>query len=218
MRTLSIYITLLLAVTLAACNHDVFVEPALPENPDPGPDKPEEPDEPTGELILESGEYDLATLASDPADVYTFESKSTFFNHDSEGRMTILYDNYNASLIRISNSTYYVTPWATEQIDIPVPGLDAEGTPGFYGAQIPFKFGTTVLPYQFKKGEKESMLLPADTKVTATVTTLRRAVTVKGKIVYIDTNIPSYPQESEIEVTVMQPIDIIVEWSDIEPI
>ena len=185
------------------------------------PDNPDDPDDPydAGVFMLSSLEYVESTLTLAPdEDGYT--TRTTFINNGPDViNATILFDNYNGSIVRISNSSYYVIPWAPaeEQPCVPVPGLDSEGNPGFYGQEVPFTFGKFVLPYQYMEGHTESFSLPGYSKVTAEVEITRRCVEAKADIKYYLTKFPDSFDNGWVVVSVQVPVKIQVEWSEVTP-
>ncbi len=201
---------------LVGCNHYVFVDRPEPEeppvvNPDPDPDM-------TDSLVLKTLVYNKASLTLTD-ETWTQEAVITFENHSSSTGVKVLYDNYNSSIVRIFNNTYYVIPWAKKgQPDIDVPGLDSIGVPGFYGTKIPFAFGTSVIPRQFMPGHSESFDLPSDSKVTATVSITYRVVRAHADIEYFMSSYPDSSDSGWIDVRVDVPVDIEVEWSEIIPL
>lgn len=204
-------------ILLAACNDEIFIDRPKPEVPPAEePDISSEP-EFTDSLILVSLVYDKESLILDDEEM-VLDAKTTFVNHTPSENMTILYDNYNYSIVRISNTTYYVTPWATsERLYIEVPGLDSKGVPGFYGTEIPFAFGTTIIPRQYMAGETAEHDVPIHHQITATVYTTYKSVVAKAAIKYYSSSYPSIIEDGEVKVTVSVPVDIYVEWSEITP-
>ncbi len=217
MKQLLLTYIVILGVLFTACNDMVFVqrpEPEEPpvEEPDPGAE-PEFEDS----LMLKSLVYDKSTLRLEDEEII-LDATSTFSNHTESWGVTVLYDNYNKSIVTITNSTYYVTPWAKNQDKhIEVPGLDSDGVPGFYGTEIPFSFGTTVIPRQYMAGHMETFDLPPHCKVSATIYTTFRSVTAKADIEYFMTSFPSSIENGWVKVTVWVPVDIRVEWSEVTP-
>lgn len=217
MKKILLFLISILGITLVACNDEVFLrhpEPTEPESPEPEP-----PDEPefTDSLRLISLTYDPTTL-EEGHELWTTESKTTFFNHDSEGDMTVLFDNYNHSIIRVFNSTYYAVPWAKSEPIIEIPSFNSELVPGFYGVEMPFAFGSSTVKSQFLAGHQESIHLPADTKVTAIVFTTRKMVMAKADIEYTRIEEPYYKASGWVNVVVWQPVDMRLEWGEITPI
>ncbi len=206
-------------ILLAACNDNVFIDRPNPEMPpadEPNLDPDPEP-EITDSLILVSLIYDKESLTLDSEEM-VLDAKTTFVNHTSSEDMTILYDNYNSSIVMISNNTYYVTPWAkSDRPSIEVPGLDSEGIPGFYGTEIPFAFGTTIIPRQYMAGEKAHHDVPTHHQITATVYTTYKSVFAKAVIKYYSSDYPTIIEDGWVDVTVAVPVDIRVEWSEITP-
>ncbi|MDE5608325.1 MAG: hypothetical protein K2I64_05275 [Muribaculaceae bacterium] len=204
---------------LTACNDEVFVSIRPEEKPDPVP--PEENPEPvfSDSLVLSALEYiDYTTVLTD--EIWELEGVTNFYNHDSQGTMYILLDNYNSTLVSISNSTYYVTPWAKEDqplIDIPCLDLATE-TLYMRHDFIPFKFGITSVRGELRGGEKDSLTIPANTMVRATVHITRRKITASANITYYNTEYPTQSEMGWVNVVVWQPVDIRVVWSDVLPI
>ena len=209
---------ILLCPVLTACNEDVFIDrPEIEEPPVEKPDPDPEPKpEITDSLHLNSLIYDKSSVTLHE-DEYVSEATTIFTNYTQSSGVSILYDNYNYSLVRISNSTYYVIPWAKEQPDVEVPGLDSEGIPGLYGTMIPFAFGVTRIPQQYMPGHIERFDLPPNSKVKATVYTTHRLVTAVANINYYISPYSESLTDGSVNVSVSIPVDIRVEWSEILP-
>ncbi|MDE6371492.1 MAG: hypothetical protein K2K92_08400 [Duncaniella sp.] len=209
---------LLLGTVVASCNDEVFVRrPVAEVPPDVEPDTAD-PGESTDSMILVSASYNDWPLEVKPEDL-VLDAETHFENHTSSSGVGILFDNYNSTLVRISNSTYYVVPWARcGQPSIEIPGLDKEGIPGFYGAEIPFAFGLSVLPHQYMPGHIEHFDLPPHSEVTARICTTRRVVTGRADIIYYNTGFPNSLEKGWVDVQVSVPVDIRVEWSEIKPL
>lgn len=209
---------LFFGIILTSCNNDVFVprpEEVIPpeENPDSDP-KPEI----TDSLILKSLTYIDGTLQVNSSLEDVRESKTTFINNgDKIIKVTILFDNYNHSIVKISNSTYYVLSWKEIQPEIEIPGFDARGVPGFYGTKIPFKFGTTSVRCQFLPGHTEQFDLPPFSKVTAMVSTRRKVVTAKAEIIYSHSDYPNSLQTGWADVSVSVPVEMTLSWGEVIP-
>lgn len=204
-------------ILLAACNDEVFIDRPKPEKPPVDEPTIDSKPEFTDSLLLVSLVYDKESLILD-SDEMVLDAKTTFVNHTTSEKMTVLYDNYNYSIVRIWNSTYYVTPWSTsERLSIEVPGLDSEGVPGFYGTEIPFAFGTTIIPRQYMAGERAEHDVPIHHQITATIYTTYKSVVAKAAIKYYSSDHPSIIEDGEVKVMVSVPVDIRVEWSEITP-
>lgn len=209
---------LLLVMALTSCNDEVFVRRPVAEMPPDAEPDPDDPAESTDSLMLVSASYNEWPLEVKP-EYMVLDAETHFENHTSSSGVGILFDNYNSTLIRISNSTYYVTPWARSgQPSIGIPGLDKEGNPGFYGAEIPFAFGLTVLPHQYMPGHVEYFDLPPHSKVSAKIYTTRSMVTAKADIVYYITGFPNSLEKGWVDVQVSVPVDIRVEWGEVKPL
>ena len=169
---------------LGACNNDVFVPrpsdtPDIVE-PDPDPDPEPESDD---SLRVVGFKYNDASLKVSE-NILTYQAETTFINNTNYRGATILFDNYNNSVVRISSNTYWVLPWVTEpEYMIDIPGIK-DGIPGFYGEKAPFKIGSFAIPYQYMPGHKEYFDLPPHSKVTAVVTYNRRRVRATGILTY----------------------------------
>lgn len=204
---------------LMSCNDDVFVPRSgevIPpeEEPEPEP-KPQLKDS----LILKSLVYQKDSFEIDSSLEKVWQHTTTWYNRgDKPQTGYLLYNNYNNSIIRISNHTYYVISWKTEQPEIEIPGINADGVPGLYGVKIPFKFGSTTIRGQYMPGHEESLELPPFSSVTATIYVLRKVVKAKADITYGVFGYPDSKDTNWVEVSVSQPVDIKVEWSDITPI
>lgn len=206
---------LLLSVAMASCNDEVFV-PRPPEvippeeNPEPEPEN-------TDSLVLLSLTYNIGTLKVEPVGETVRE---TIFNNNGDKpiEVHVLYDNYNNSLVRISNSTYYVIPWKKEQPYIQIPGIDSFGLPHFDDTEIPFKFGITSVPGQFMSGHTESFVLPPHSKIKTYIYVNRKVVTAKADILYYISDFPDSLSENWVDVSVSIPVEIRVEWGKIMPI
>ena len=204
-------------ILLTACNEEVFIDRPKPENPPADEPTIDSKPEFTDSLILVSLVYDKESLTLDSEEM-VLDAKTTFVNHTPYENMTILYDNYNSSIVRISHTTYYVCPWATsERLPIEVPGLDSEGVPAFYGTVISFAFGTTIIPRQYMAGERAEHDVPIHHQITATVYTTYKTVIAKATIKYYSSSYPSIIEDGWVKVTVSVPVDIRVEWSEITP-
>lgn len=209
---------IMIGALFTACNHEVFVE--RPEVEEPPVDNPEPDPDPeiADSLILKSFIYDESSLTL-ASELRVQEAISSFENHTASRGVSVLYNNYNSSIVYISNSTYYAIPWAkTGQPDIEVPGLDSEGVPGFYGTVIPFAFGSTVVPRQYMADHREDFDLPPYSKVTATIYTTYRVVTASADIEFFIASLPSYLDDGRVTVRVAVPVDIKVKWSEITPV
>lgn len=220
MKYFLIYISILGGLLITSCNDDVFVRRPEPEKPieKPDPEPGPGPDEEfTDSFMLKSIDYQMSTLSIQPEPL-VLQSQSNFINYTSNTGVSILFDNYNSTWVKIYNSTYYVLPWAKEQPLIEVPGINADGEAGFFGTKIPFAFGNTYIPAQYMAGHIERFDLPPNSKVTATVTVTRRIVEVRGDISYY---IDNYPDPSIVknwaQVVVTVPVDISVEWGEVTP-
>lgn len=206
---------LLLSVAMASCNDEVFVSrppEVIPpeENPEPEPENKDS-------LVLQSLTYGIGTLNVEPVGESISE---TIFNNncDKPIKVYVLYDNYNNSLVRISNSTYYVIPWKKEQPNIQIPGIGSYGLPYFDDTEIPFKFGITSVPRQYMPGHTESFELPPSTMIRAYIYVNRKVVTAKADIVYYISDFPDSLSENWVDVSVLVPVEIRVEWGKIMPI
>ncbi len=206
---------------LAGCNDDVFVK-LPPQGDEPG-SQPTPPDEPEpfypDSLILTAFDYFENSIELTD-ELWEQDAVTHFYNHDSEGTMTVLFDNYNSTLVSISNSTYYVTPWAKEdQMYIDIPCLDiATDEVTIRPHFMPFKFGITSVKGQLMPGGTSSLTIPGNTQVKATVYTTRRKIAAKAQIAYYNTAYPNTTETGWANVIVWQPVDIRVEWSDVQPI
>lgn len=206
---------LLLSVAMVSCNDEVFVSrpsEVIPpvENPEPEPENKDS-------LMLRSLTYNIGTLNVEPVGETVRET--TFNNNgDKPIEVWVLYDNCNNSLVRISNTTYYVIPWKKEQPYIQIPGLDSFGLPHFGDTEIPFKFGITSVPCQFMSGHTESFVLPPYSKIKAYIYVKRKVVTAKADIVYYISDYPDSLSENWVDVSVSVPVEIRVEWGKIMPI
>lgn len=214
---LIIYIFALCAL-LMSCNEDVFVprpgEVVPPEEPEPEP-KPQLKDS----LILRSLVYQKDSFEIDSSLEKVWEHQTTWYNRgDKPVTGHLLFDNYNNSIIRISNHTSYAISWKKEQPEIEVPGINAEGSTGLYGVKIPFKFGSTTVRSQYMPGHEETLELPPYSSVTAKIYVLRKVVKAKADIIYGIFDYPDSKDTNWVEVSVSQPVDIKVEWGDIMPI
>lgn len=210
-----------LGMVTAGCNDEVFVRHPEVGKPDrPGPEPPDEPEpECADSLMLTAFDYfDGSIEVTD--ELWEQEGITNFYNHDSEGKMTVLFDNHNSTIVSIINSTYYVTPWATEhQMLIDIPRYDtATGSVTLLDEFMPFKFGITSVRGQLMAGHTESITLPADTKVRAVVYTTRRKITAKAQIAYFNTATPDRTETGWVNVAVWQPVEIRLEWGEITPI
>ncbi|MBD5356763.1 MAG: hypothetical protein HDR88_07145 [Bacteroides sp.] len=211
---------IILPLLFAACNDDIFVKRQNPEQPpieEPSIDSEPKP-EVTDSLILTSFVYDKESLTIvDDAEVI-LDAKTTFVNHTSSKGVWILYDNYNHSIVQIHNNTYYVTPWAKSDMPyVEVPGIDSDGNPGFYGTEIQFAFGTTIIPRQYMAGYKEYFDLPPHSQVSATIYTTYHSVVANADIKYYSSSYPTLIEDGWVTVKVTVPVDIHVEWSEITP-
>ena len=207
-----------LIMFLGACNNDVFVPrpsdtPDIVE-PDPDPDPEPESDD---SLRVVGFKYDDASLKVSE-NILTYQAETTFINNTNYRGATILFDNYNNSVVRISSNTYWVLPWVTEpEYMIDIPGIK-DGIPGFYGEKAPFKIGSFAIPYQYMPGHKEYFDLPPHSKVTAVVTYNRRRVRATGILTYEMIEFPETSRDSaQIQVDVEFPVYISVEWGEIKP-
>ncbi len=215
MKVKLITYALLLFVAMVSCNDEVFVSrPAevIPpeENPDPEPEK-------TDSLELLSLTYDIASLHVEP--IGEMVRETIFRNNGGKSiEVNILYDNYNNSLVKITNSTYYVIPWKKEQPDIQIPCIDSFGFPHFDDTEIPFKFGITSVPHQFMVGHMESYEIPPYSKVSAQIYVKRKVITAKADIIYYISGFPDSLSYNWVDVSVSVPVGIRVEWSDVSPI
>ena len=223
MKKLPYIIILLLTGVMTACNDEVFVSRPpveIPDNSD-DPDDPDTPDDPydAGVFMLASIKYNESSLTLGPYE-QSFTTGTTFINNGPKAiDVTVLFDNYNGSIVQISNTTYYAIPWAPadEQPCVPIPGLDSDGNPGFYGQEIPFAFGKSILPYQYMAGHTESFSLPAYSKVKADVTVTRCCMEAKADIKYYMSNFPESLDNGWVVVSVQVPVKIQVEWSEVTP-
>lgn len=217
-----IAILLIIALGLAAygCNRDVFVDSPEPgwSEPAPTPDPGPEP-EPvfTDSLVLTDFSYIDGTLEVLP-ETWVQDATTTFRNYTPSPGVAILMDNYNKALVRVSNSTYYVFPWARLQPEITLPGLDSDGVPGFYGDKMPFAFGFSNIHTSLRAGEREEFPLPSNAQVTVVVYTTYRTVKAKADIGYFNTYTPSSVESGWVDVTVAVPVDITAEWGEIIPL
>ncbi|MBD5214079.1 MAG: hypothetical protein HDS75_04560 [Bacteroidales bacterium] len=214
-----ILLTLTIFGSIAACNDEVFV--TLHPEETPGTTPPDDQPEPefTDSLVLRSLEYIPDSIHLDD-EIWVQKGVTRFYNHDSQGTMYVLLDNHNSTLVSINNTTYYVTPWAKEsQPLISIPYLDpASETISLRPDFMPFKFGITSVSGQLRGGETDSLTIPANTMVQATVYTTRRRITAKADIAYFFTDFQQQTETGWVVVTVWQPIDIRVEWSSVLPI
>lgn len=217
MKTYIYIIGLAMAFTVASCNDEVFVE--RPKDTPPSTEEPDDPDTPemTDSLMLKSFRYLENTLElGENESVY--EVTTTIKNFTDSRDIQLSYDRYNNAIVRIYNNTYYVTPWAKSgQPEVEVPGLDADGVPGFYGTKIPFAFGRTIIPGQYKQGEIIHFDLPKNHQVTATAYVTRKAVRAKADIEYNSIEYRNSIMDGWVEVQVEIPVDITIEWSEVTP-
>ncbi len=206
-------------ILCAACNDEVFVKRPGAEVPEPEePTTPPEKPDPvfTDSMKIQSFWYRDEPLTVDP-DEWVIEGVTHFTNYTASSGVAVIFDNYNSSFVQISNNTYYVYPWAKEQITIPLPGLNEDGVPGFYGSEMVFSPGFSVLPKQFRAGHIERFDLPANSKVTATVYTVRKTVKAVADCKYYNTEFPSSIEDGFWNVSVSVPVKIYVEWSEVTP-
>lgn len=215
-----IQILIMVSVFVTSCNDEVFVtrqEPQLPPDEQPEPEPPG--DESTDRLILRSLDYIQSTLGVSPNDVTT-QSKTNFVNNTSSAiTVSIFYDQYNKSYLTIENSTHYVIPWSDDQPLIEIPGLNSEGVAGFYGVEVPFKFGKSIVPAQYMPGYEDLLELPPYSQVSATVSVTRQAVIATADIKYYINNYPDSADDTGwVSVKVEVPVDINVEWGDVTEI
>lgn len=214
-------IVALMGCVFVSCNDEVFVK--APDIVDPNPEPEPEPDpDPEPDindfLMLQSITYDESSIKL-VEDVINSSTRVTYKFNGTGGNATILYDNYNSSLVRISSNTQFLLPWAEVQPSIFIPTLDAQLTPGFWGLEIPFEMGLTEVPCQYMAGERESLYVPDKSEVTATVYIQQRIVKAQATITYqLVENPAETPAEARVNVEVWQPVGIRVEWSDIKAI
>lgn len=206
---------LLAGCVLTACNDDVFVSRPEPEVPAEEPEDPGEPSD-TNLIYLKTISYNSVEVA--PNDC-KFSTTTTIVNRGEATQVHVLYDNYNQSIVTIYNTTCYVHQWAPQQEQpwIIIPGLDAEGTPGFYGTEMPFAFGKTIVYRQYMPGHEESHNLPANSQITATIYYTRRMVIGEAEMVYYLAPWIDSPFTGQLTVSVEVPVDIQVEWGEVTP-
>lgn len=214
------FVWILIAVLgyfLMSCNDEVFVKEPVVIEPTPEPEPEPEPDV-DDFLVLQSITYNESAIEL-AQDVVNSTYRVTYKFRGTGGDATILYDSYNSSRIKISSDTQFILPWAQLQPTISIPTLDDQLIPGFWGLEIPFEMGITVVPAQYLAGENETLSVPADSEVTATIYVSQRILTAPATIKYHllnSTNIS--PEEANVTIEVLQPVQIRVVWSDIKPI